>query len=113
MPSSVAPAPTIDLPNQVLDVYKVAEALDCCTATVRREANRGRLRGTKVGSRWRFRPEDVAAYLDGETPAQAAERHDWDAHIRKVVAAAPPLTPGQISALSALFDVTGGAHGTP
>jgi hypothetical protein len=28
---------------QHLDVYEVAEALDCCAATVRREANRGRM----------------------------------------------------------------------
>ena len=66
--------------------------------------NRGRLRGTKVGTRWRFRPEDVRAYLAGETPASVDERAAWDAYVRKVVAAAPPLRPEQIAALSALFD---------
>ena len=94
----------IVLPDRLLDVYEVADILDCCTATVRREAKRGRLRGIKVGSRWRFQPEDIAAYLDGETPASAAERTDWDAYVRKVVAEAPPLQPEQIAALSALFD---------
>ena len=80
------------LPDRLLDVDEVADFLDCCPATVRREANRGRLRGMKVGSRWRFQPDDVAAYLDGETPASTAERTAWDAYIRKVVAEAPPLT---------------------
>ena len=104
MPSSSGLTPAIELPNRALDVYEVAESSTVCPATVRREANRGRLRGTKVGSRWRFQPDDVAAYLDGETPASAAERAAWDAYVRKVVAAAPPLTPEQIAALSALFD---------
>jgi excisionase family DNA binding protein len=90
--------------NRALDVYEVAEALDCCAATVRREANRGRLGGTRVGACWCFRPEDVRAYLDGETPAAAAERAAWDAYVRRVVAAAPPLRSEQIAALSALLD---------
>ena len=59
--------PAIDLPNHALDVFEVAEVLDVCDATVRREAKRGRLHGTKVGSRWRFQPAAVAAYLDGRT----------------------------------------------
>jgi excisionase family DNA binding protein len=104
MPSPRGLTPAIDIPNRALDVYEVADILDCCAATVRREATRGRLRGTKVGSRWRFTPDDVAAYLDGETPAAAVERHEWDTYIRKAVAAAPPLTPEQIAALSALTD---------
>jgi excisionase family DNA binding protein len=60
----------LDVPvlDAVLDADEVAVILDCCNATVRREANRGRLRGVKVGSRWRFRLEAVDAYLDGETP---------------------------------------------
>jgi hypothetical protein len=97
--------------SRVLDVSKVAEALDCCGATVRREANRGRLKGVKCNSRWSFQAEDVAAYLDSETPAAAAERHDWDRDIRKLVAAAPPLRPDQIAALTALFDWTPPAGG--
>ena len=74
------------LPDRLLDVDEVADILNCCTATVRREVTRGRLRGTQVGSRWRFQPEDVAAYLDGQTPASTAERTAWDAYVRKVVA---------------------------
>jgi excisionase family DNA binding protein len=104
MPSSSGLTPAIDLPNRAMDAYEVAEVLDCCVATVRREANRGRLRGKKVGSVWRFTPQDVAAYLDGQTPVQAAELADWDAYVRKLVDAAPPLTAEQIAALSALLD---------
>ena len=58
----------------------------------------------KSAHRWRFPPEDVRAYLAGETPASVDERAAWDAYVRKVAAAAPPLRPEQIAALSALFD---------
>ena len=60
------------LPDRLLDVHEVADILDCCTATVRREPKRGRLRAVKVGARVRFTREPVAAYLDGETSASAA-----------------------------------------
>ena len=96
--------PAIELPNRALEIDEVAVVLKCCPATVRREANRGRLRGTRIGQRWRFRPEDVLAYLNGETPASTSEREAWDAYVRKVVADAPPLRPEQIAALSALLD---------
>jgi excisionase family DNA binding protein len=92
------------LPARLLDVEEAAAFLNCCRATVRREVARGRLRGQKVGQRWRFAPEDLLAYLDGEDAASAAERVEWDAYIKKVVADAPPLRPEQIAALSALFD---------
>jgi excisionase family DNA binding protein len=94
----------VELPNRALDVDEVAEFLNVCAATVRREVKRGRLRGIKVGQVWRFKPADVLAYLDGDTPAIVAERADWDSYIRKLVANAPPLRPEQIAALSALFD---------
>ena len=92
------------LPDRLLDVYEVAAILDCCTATVRREHKRGRLRGVKVAARLRFTPEAIAAYLAGETPASTAERTTWDTYVRKVVAEAPELTPEQVAALSALLD---------
>ena len=44
MPSSKVLPPAIELPNRALDVYEVADVLDVCAATVRREASRGRLR---------------------------------------------------------------------
>ena len=103
MPSRASPPPS-NCPTAPSTSTRSPTVLDCCAATVRREATRGRLRGTKVGPRWRFQPDDVRAYLDGETPASAAERAAWDAYIRKVAAAAPPLRPEQVAALSALFD---------
>jgi excisionase family DNA binding protein len=111
MPYSSPSTPALELPNRALNIFEVADIFDCCAATVRREVSRGRLRGTKVGSRWRFQPEDVAAYLNGEDPAAAAERAAWDAYVRKVVAAAPPLRPEQIAALAALFDHQPAADG--
>ena len=104
MPTSSGLTPAIELPNRALDVYEVADILDCCAATVRREANRGLLPGKKVGSRWRFTPEGVAAYLESQTTAEAAERRAWDDYIRKAVEKAKPLTAEQIAALSTLFD---------
>ncbi len=57
------------------------------------------------------RPRTLLAYLDGEDPASTTERAAWDAYIRKVVAAAPPLRPEQVAALSALFDWQPAADG--
>ncbi|MBI3214738.1 MAG: helix-turn-helix domain-containing protein [Mycobacterium sp.] len=88
----------------VADIDDVAAFLKCCRATVRREVARKRLRGTKVGQRWRFLRDDVLTYVGGEDPASAVERAAWDAYIIELVAAAPPLRPDQISSLSALFD---------
>ena len=92
------------LPDPLLDVEETAAILNCCRATVRREVKRGRLRATKVGQQLRFKPADVLAYVDGDDPAHAAERAEWDAYITKLAAEAPPLRPEQIAALSALFD---------
>ena len=80
---------------------------------MRREHKRGHLPATRVGSQLRFKPEDVAAYLDREDPASAAERVTWDAYVRKVVAEAPPLRPEQIAALSALLDWEPDKGGAP
>lgn len=106
MPSSSPVVVSDDVSSlpAVADIDAVAKFLKCCRATVRREVARKRLRGSKVGQRWRFRREDVLAYLDGEDAASAAERADWDAYIVKLVAAAPPLRPDQIAALSSLLD---------
>lgn len=64
----------IALPNRALDVDEVAAVLHVCTATVRREAQRGHLRGRHIGRRWRFMPADVLAYLDGDIPSSPAPR---------------------------------------
>jgi excisionase family DNA binding protein len=81
----------------LLSVEEAAAFLNCCHSTVRREANRGRLRGQKVGARWRFAPEDLDAYL-----ARAGD--DYTELIDEAVKAAPRLAPWQIQRLTALFD---------
>lgn len=101
------------LPDPLLDIDEVADFLGLCRATVRRETARGHLRGQKVAGRLRYKRDDVLAYADGETPAATAERDDWDAHIRKVVAKAPPFTPEQVAALSALLDWEPDNNGAP
>lgn len=100
--------PAIELPtDHVLDVYEVADICGCHVATVQREARRGKLRGTKVGSRWRFRPEDVAAYLEGG-PQPTAEQQRFDDYIAKIAAAAPELSQSQCDRIAALL-LAGGA----
>jgi excisionase family DNA binding protein len=46
---------------------EAAEHARSSEATLRREAKRGRLRGYKIGGRrvWRFKAEDVDAWLEG------------------------------------------------
>jgi len=58
----------------------------------------GFARCVKNGERKPNDPEYVAAQRD-----LAAAK--LEAHIQRIVAAAPPLTPAQLSKLSALFDV--------
>ena len=73
--------------------------LDCCAATVRREANRGRLRGTKVGSRWRFPPDDVPPTSTAKTPRRR-RTHRLGRLRPQSGGQAPPLRPEQVAALS-------------
>jgi excisionase family DNA binding protein len=90
-------AVTVELPDRLLNVEESAAFLHCCQATVRREAIRGRLRGRKVGARWRFAPEDLHAYL-------ARTGDDYAELIEEAVKVAPRLQPWQIQRLTALFD---------
>jgi excisionase family DNA binding protein len=82
----------------LLSVAEAARFLRCCSATVRREAIRGNLRGLKVGNRWRFAPEDLRDYLAQSGNSDYAELHE------AAVKAAPRLQPWQIHRLTALFD---------
>ena len=82
-----------------LTARESAAFLGCCPATVRREAQRKRLRGQKVGAHWRFAPEDLAAYLSRvDSTADYTELHE------EAAKAAPRLTPAQLARLSALFN---------
>lgn len=42
---------------------EVRLALRCSAPTLRKLIREGRLRGTRIGDHWRFRPEDVHAFL--------------------------------------------------
>ena len=52
-------SPNTIAPVRLRTVEEAAGFLHCCTATVRRLAMRGELRGQKVGNRWRFSDELV------------------------------------------------------
>lgn len=47
----------------MLTPKEVARALDSSPEEVSELARKGRLRGKRMGSRWRFRKLDVVAYL--------------------------------------------------
>ena len=97
----------IELPNRAMDVYEAADVCGCNVDTMRREIRRGRLRATKVGSRWRVTPDAVSDYLDRETAATMADRVAWDAHVRAVIDTLPPLTQTQRDKLVTLLRVSG------
>jgi excisionase family DNA binding protein len=52
-------------PSRPLTVAQVAHRLGCSPRTVRRELDRGKLRGFKVGSDWRVSPEALVEYQSG------------------------------------------------
>jgi excisionase family DNA binding protein len=52
----------------MLTVADVMKAAQLSEDTVLRHAASGKLRGIKVVGRWRFRHDDVEAYLNGEVP---------------------------------------------
>lgn len=47
-----------------LNLSEVAEILRVSPEAVRRQAKKGRLRGTKPGKSWRFAPADVNEYVE-------------------------------------------------
>lgn len=60
-----------------LDSTDVAEVLKCDTKTVERMARSGRLKAFKLGGRWRYRREDVEAFMagNGSPAAPRTKRH--------------------------------------
>ena len=47
----------------LMTAQEVADYLGINEATVRRYLNRGKIKGYRLGNRWRIRREDVEAYL--------------------------------------------------
>jgi excisionase family DNA binding protein len=63
------PAPVYDLQRRtLLTVEGVARYLSCSRRTVERIVARGELQPLRVGTRRRFRVEDIDAYAEGRSP---------------------------------------------
>jgi excisionase family DNA binding protein len=50
--------------NTLIDIRQVAACLQINEATAYSWVQKGRLPGIKIGRIWRFRPEDIEAWLD-------------------------------------------------
>ncbi len=70
------PAPVMDVADlpAVCTVADVARLLQCTGAYVSRIAAEGILPAFKLGNRWRFRRDDVRAYIDREVDAIEAKK---------------------------------------
>ncbi len=50
----------------LLDTTEAARFLGCCRATVQSYARKGRIPGQIIAGGWRFRQEDLEAFMAGE-----------------------------------------------
>ena len=50
--------------HRLMNVYEVARYLGVSTKTVYRLVSRGEIEAVRVGSLWRFRPEDVERFVE-------------------------------------------------
>lgn len=92
-------------PSELLTVREVAELLRVSPETVRRRVRAGDLPACKLSQRAiRIRRADLDAIS-----ATAPDVSALEAHIAKIVAAAPPLSPEQRDRLAVLFRPAGGA----
>jgi len=51
------------LPVLAVDIEEAARMIGVCDDTIRREIDRGKLRGVKIGRVWRIRVSELEAYL--------------------------------------------------
>ena len=58
--------------NEILTLKEVAEYLKLAEKTAYRLAAEGKLPGFKVGGSWRFKQQDVAAWIEDQKHAQRA-----------------------------------------
>jgi excisionase family DNA binding protein len=85
-----------------LTVDQFAELTNSTPRSVRRRISEGKIPTYKYGDEHRIRAEVAAAITAGKPiPIAIVKR---DARINAIVAKAPPLSPEQITTLSALFD---------
>jgi excisionase family DNA binding protein len=65
-----------DVSRPLLTIDKVPSRLNVSVSTVRRLVRDGKLRAYRVGGRLRFKPEEVAAYVDAQLVATAIPERD-------------------------------------
>lgn len=58
--------------NEILTLKEVAEYLKLAEKTAYRLAAEGKLPGFKVGGSWRFKQQDVAAWIEDQKNTQRA-----------------------------------------
>lgn len=52
-----------DVTRDLMTFAEVRLALRCSAPTLRKLVRTGKLHGSRIGDRWRFRPEDVQSFL--------------------------------------------------
>jgi excisionase family DNA binding protein len=65
-----------DMSTPLLTIDEVRSRLNVSVSTVRRLVRDGKLRAYRVGGRLRFKPEEVAAYVDAQLVATAISEPD-------------------------------------
>jgi excisionase family DNA binding protein len=92
-------------PAELLTVREAADILRVSPETIRRRVRSGALPARKLGhSAIRIRRDDLDIITEPTTCPDSLE-----AHIARIVAAAPPLSPEQRDRLSMLFRPAAGA----
>ncbi len=93
--------------RRLLTVSETAAYLRCSAYTIRRRIADGSIPARKFGRSYRIDLDELEAAAAPVAPADArsdsalAER--FAAHIARSIAAAPPLSPDQVSRISALL----------
>jgi excisionase family DNA binding protein len=67
------------------NVREVAQHLGLAPVSVYRLVRRGRLPAARVGGRWRFVPDEIAAWLRSNHRGPTAEAEEGIALLRKIV----------------------------
>ena len=60
---------TGQLERLAVDLREAGEMMGVCAMTVKREIQRGKLRGMKIGRVWRVRVAEIEAYLERQERA--------------------------------------------
>ena len=60
------------LENEILTIQEVSHFLRIPVSTIYSLAQKGKLRGAKIGRQWRFLREEIVNYLRGEAESYAS-----------------------------------------